>query len=504
MSKGGAVAVKITIENLKNIKELVFDVPRPGAYLLTGSNGSGKTSLLTCLSRLKNGNAFQRGFRSSAHSSLDSHRGASVRYDVDGQSVTYTYVEERWAPLPRKNSGLLASSGYPEVTYVAADGSRVEPLQDEFAPRSVRPTDESLRGGMNRIFDTRRFSELCYLNLKRGGRNKAYLIRKPGRNPTYYSERNFSLGELSILKLLIKLKDIQDQSLVLIDELELAVHPRAQVRLFEYLVEVAKEKLLTIIFSTHSVTLIKSINRRNMLFLQQVDGSVRCVKGCYPTFALGHISAGEEVAPDCVVYVEDDSAKKCFVAMLELYRASVPLDMAQPAVVCASLGGFKQILDFIDRAPQMLPGTTKVIALLDGDVRDESLAEFRAINDHQQLALFGRLERRIKYLPWTPEVGLVELVITDRVDSERRLKQYFSDQRITIPNNWADGTVGRTRKPLRDACKSAVHELCSIVEELTGKSRDRVREDLMRYLVVRVNELDDKSLVRLVGETIHA
>ena len=90
---------------------------------------------------------------------------------------------------------------------------------------------------MNRIFDTDRFNDLCYLNLKRGGRNKAYLIRRPGRSVAYFSERNFSLGELSILKLLIKLKDIQDRSLVLIDELELAVHPRAQVRLFTYISE---------------------------------------------------------------------------------------------------------------------------------------------------------------------------------------------------------------------------------------------------------------------------
>ena len=358
---------------------------------------------------------------------------------------------------------------------------------------------------MNRIFDTDRFNDLCYLNLKRGGRNKAYLIRRPGRSVAYFSERNFSLGELSILKLLIKLKDIQDRSLVLIDELELAVHPRAQVRLFTYISEVARGKNLTIIFSTHSVTLIKSINRRNILFLdRRADGVIECVKGCYPTFALGHITAGEEVSPDCVIYVEDDSAKKCVVAMLEMYRASVPSTVAQPLVACASLGGFLQILDFMDKAPQMLPATTKVFALLDRDVKDEILAEYQARADHNRLALFQRLDRQIKYLPWTPEVGLVELILVDRADNERRLKDYFSEPRLTIPVELGKQTAGLTRNPLRDSCKAAVHDLCVIVEQLTGKTRDRVREDLKAYLVRRFNELNQEALVMLIGDVIHA
>src|SRR5450759_1281719 len=121
------MSIKLTIKNLKNIRSLEFDLPGPGAYLLTGSNGSGKTSLLTCLSRLRNSGSYQRGFRSSTNKYLDSHRGASIQYDIGEESVTYTYVEERWAPLPRKSSRLLKTCGYPAVAYIAADADRVEP-----------------------------------------------------------------------------------------------------------------------------------------------------------------------------------------------------------------------------------------------------------------------------------------------------------------------------------------------------------------------------------------
>ncbi len=121
------MAVTLTISNLKHIKNFQFEMPSPGAYLLTASNGSGKTTLLTCINRIGNSGAFQRGFRASTHPSVDSHKNASVKYEINGQEVTYTYVRERWSPLPRKNSNLFAKCGYPEVLYIAADAERVDP-----------------------------------------------------------------------------------------------------------------------------------------------------------------------------------------------------------------------------------------------------------------------------------------------------------------------------------------------------------------------------------------
>lgn len=500
------MSTKLTIRDLKNIKLLEFEIPEPGAYLLTGTNGSGKTSLLTCISRLRNSNAFQRGFSSSFHTSLDSHRGASVKYDINGQSVTYTYVEERWAPLPRKNSGLLATCGYPAVAYIAADAERVQPQKQAFAPRSVRPTQDSLREAMNTIFSTSKFSELCYLNLNRGGAEKAYLIRQPplgGKPVAYYSERNFSLGELCVLKLLLALENIQNDSLVLIDELELATHPRAQTQLFTYLKKFSEDKNLTIIFSTHSVSLIKGTDRKQVLFLENSNGVVSCIRGCYPTYTLGHISSGEEVAPDCIVYVEDDSGKKCLNAMLELYRQKTGLGVLLPTTLAVPLGGFRQILEFLDKAPQMLPRQTKLMVALDKDVEQEALVDYQTRNDHAMLALFDRLKTNLTYLPWTPEVGLVELICPDIPSHEGKLKTYFSDHRIVIPQNWGLESQGLMKKPLRDACKRAVYELGQSLEALLGRQNDRIREDLFRYLVLQTHEANQHDLVTFVGKLIH-
>lgn len=500
------MSITVRIENLKNIQKLDFDLPTPGAYLLTGSNGSGKTTLLTCLNRLKNKNAFQIGLKSSIHKSLDSHQGAEITYVVNNDSVTYKYAEERWSPTPRRNSSLLSSCGYPEVIYIAADADRVEPKKQEFSPRKVRPAPQSIKGYLNDIFATGKFNELCYINLIRSGQTKAYLIRqsKPNKPASYYSEKNFSLGELCALKLLLELENVKNDSLILIDELELAIHPKAQARLFNHLKAISSAKNLTIIFSTHSVSLIKSVSRSNLIFLKNSNGNIETLKGCYPTYALGQITSGEELAPDCIVYVEDNSAKRCIEAMIRLYNSKVNAKVAKPTTVAIPLGGFRQILEFIDKAPQILPITTKVVAALDQDVQTESLVNYQENQEFDLLALFDRTKNKVKYLPWTPELGLVDLLTEDLQKHEDELKNFLQDHRICIPQGWPEVGNPQTNKQKREQAKRNTYALCHHIQIITGKSNDKVREDMFEYLVYATEAKNMNSMISLAGTLIHS
>ena len=86
----------IKIENIRGIKELNYSLPtRNGVYLLTGSNGSGKTSLLTALDRLGNKNAFMTGLKDIKR------RDASITYMIQNESVVYKRGQERWVPTPK-------------------------------------------------------------------------------------------------------------------------------------------------------------------------------------------------------------------------------------------------------------------------------------------------------------------------------------------------------------------------------------------------------------------
>lgn len=69
---------------------------------------------------------------------------------------------------------------------------------------------------------------------------KLYVIKDPKNN--YYSEQNFSLGERLLLNSLDFIEKIKERSLLLIDEVELALHPIAQIKFYDYLTKIAKEK----------------------------------------------------------------------------------------------------------------------------------------------------------------------------------------------------------------------------------------------------------------------
>ncbi|NLI91237.1 MAG: AAA family ATPase [Peptococcaceae bacterium] len=67
-----------------------------------------------------------------------------------------------------------------------------------------------------------------------------------------YSEFHFGAGESSIIRMIISIESCQENSLVLIEEIENGLHPLATMRLVEYLIEVAERKKIQAIFTTHS------------------------------------------------------------------------------------------------------------------------------------------------------------------------------------------------------------------------------------------------------------
>lgn len=424
----------IDIKNLRSIKSLHFVLPPPGVHLLSGHNGAGKSSLLACLLRLGDSNAFPRFFRTSQISTqLDQFEDTEITYSIGTESVTYSYRGQRWVPNPKRNSEILDKFGFGMVRHIAADAKRIEPRPEDFAPRRVRDASAYIREAAAEIFGSPKFDLLKTINVRRGVGAEAFLLMEPSRadgGPRYFSERNFSLGELGVLKLLREIEDCKNGSLLLIDELELALHPRAQIGLVRHLEKIAAAKGLTVIFSTHSPSLIRTVDRRRVLFLS-VDGDHHeCITGCYPAFALGQISVPSELSPDLVVYVEDDVAKSVVGAVVEEILTTEFSDKPRPTVVVMPVGGFMSVIRFLARAESILPEGTKQVAYLDEDVKSESIDEATKSRKYEILNEFKQVEGRMDYLPWTPEIGICEGL--SQVGAEAALRKYLSEGRITL------------------------------------------------------------------------
>lgn len=74
-----------------------------------------------------------------------------------------------------------------------------------------------------------------------------------------YSEAFAGSGETAIIVLIHKIHHLEDNSLLLLDEPETSLHPGAQKRLIEYLLEQIKIKKLQVVISTHSPFLIEGM-----------------------------------------------------------------------------------------------------------------------------------------------------------------------------------------------------------------------------------------------------
>ncbi len=495
------MATKITIENLRHIHKLEFPIPNNGVWLLTGANGTGKSSLLACMRRIGYSNAFPTHFPTSQKSDrLDSFEGASVRYEVNGAAVTYRYRGERWVPLPRANSRLLQQSGYPSVLYIAADATRIEPRQDDFQPRRVRAAHRYIIEAANMIFDTDKFDALKTINLRTGIGSDAFLLELPPVHGStvrhYISEKNLSLGELCILKLLRLLNDCPRGSLVLIDELELALHPMAQVMLVRHLDSIASEKALTIIVSTHSATLIKQAGANQLLLLQDDgDGNIICQDKCFPSLVLGALAYREETAADVIIYVEDEAAQVIVEQFTTRFLQQVFQEQLFPSIQVIPVGGITNVLRFFVRQRPLLPAITRCYVVLDADA-EQSLNDARA---EDIVRIRDQEAESISYLPVTPEVGLATFLHGNIRTVQEALRAHYRLQIAIVQRD-----VGvLPAEGERDACKVLVSRVCELIaQQLPNVDSDEVKVTLLKLLADHLFANDRGRIMQIMGPII--
>lgn len=495
----------IKIRNLRHIKSLDFKIPRPGVWLLTGENGTGKTSLLGCLRRVGFSNAFPHHFPASRKSDqLDSSDGASIEYETPDGTVTYSYRTERWAPSPKEGSHYLKSIGYPDVVYIAANADRIEPNKDDFSPRRVKAAKAPIISAANEIFCTKKFNALKTINVRKGIGSEAFLLELPGpekQKKQYFSEKNLSLGELCILKLLRILSDIPKGSMVLIDELELALHPTAQTELLKYLQKIADQKSLTVIVSTHSSTLIKQAARKQILLLQaQNNGSINCTVNCYPSFILGAIAYQEESASDVVIYVEDEAARTIVEQLAQRFIADqFKEDSLLPSVNAIAVGGITNVVRFFVRQKPLLPSITRAFVMLDADA--EETLEHAQVED---IIRIYRDERKfISFLPVTPEVGLAKYLNSHRENIRTILRRHFSLNTLSLrPNNIGEMPADDAPK-YRDLCKDIVTNVCDhLAAQLPNSSSVEVKQVLFKLLAEHLYSENRAQIMQLFGPII--
>jgi predicted ATPase len=234
------------------------------------------------------------------------------------------------------------------------------------------------------------------------------------RDGNTYSNFHQGAGEDSSADLIALLQEAPNNALIIIDEVEASLHPRAQRRLIAELCELARRKRLQFILSTHSPFVLEQLPEIGCIYLQSnSDGGRTVLYGVSPEYALTMMD--DEHHPDLRIYAEDERAAylgTALVAHEDDLLNRVKFVAAGAANVVKALGHLA--------ATDRLPGRS--IGLLDGDeptsegcinLPGQSAPELEVFNGILAAARWADLGARLG----VPE-GVIEEAVRDAMNLE--------------------------------------------------------------------------------------
>jgi len=133
-------------------------------------------------------------------------------------------------------------------------------------------------------------------------RREIAVITKAG---TSYSGFHQGSGEMTVAELLQV--DLPRNGLILIDEIESSLHPRAQRRLIRDLAEKCREREAQIILTTHSPYILEELPLEARTYILESQQIKKIITGVSPQFAMTQMD--DEPYPECELFVEDQAAK---------------------------------------------------------------------------------------------------------------------------------------------------------------------------------------------------
>lgn len=426
------VMKKIIINNIRNINHMEFEIPSQGVHIITGENGVGKTTLFTCLSRICNNKAYRLGFPTTNISNYDEYRG-SISYCINDEIVTYSRRQSgRWQPDINRN--IFDEFNFKSIVHISTRSERIFTQVIE-VPRRKQRADTWLIDAMNRILNTDKFSTMQRItvgdlrsrtgNADKRRRNTAFAVPLGGNR--FYTEQNFSFGEIVLLNLLYDIESVENNSLVLIDELEMALHPSAQIRLMQYLDELSRQNSLTVLISTHSASIIKA--QKDVILLERCDNEIKVYDKCPPAKAIGAIGMREDTMADIIVIVEDDMAKSLFSALMRKYISLCP-ESSYLDIRILGVGGYQNIINFyVEADSYIFYDNVYVTAFLDKDVETD-IIPYGVYGNRDIIDLYNTYSRKIHFLPYTPEVLLYQEFRNSKTHILEKFRNEYNNQQV--------------------------------------------------------------------------
>jgi predicted ATPase len=303
----------IEIDGLRGWSGQKIDFPFP-IVAIVGENGSGKSTILQCAASVyKSGNQFASDY--FPNTIWDKLKNINITYSY--KEGTKTHIKsirkptDRWRGNPERPTR--------EVDYI--DLSRIQPVPARMGYRKLsNPTLREVKsanfeqGVVDRISNIigRKYESVRMALTDADTHRKIPVVGQKGN--IMYSGFHQGAGEITVTELMQV--EPKPYSLILIDEIETSLHPRAQRRLIRDLAEKCRQLDLQIILTTHSPYILEELPLDGRMYIINEDEKV-VVRGVSPEFAMTKMD--EESYPECDVYVEDSRSATLLKEILVKY-----------------------------------------------------------------------------------------------------------------------------------------------------------------------------------------
>lgn len=310
----------IEIDNIRGWQGQRIRFPFP-IVAISGENGSGKSTIIQACGAVyqkykSTGSVKQKGTKYASDffpsTFWDEIRNAQIRFGyTEGREVKESSIRkhtERWKGNVERPIRPVQFLDLSRILPISGRTGYAKIAKSTHTEASAETFDESRLGRLSNIlghkYDQAKMAK-ADVDLERP-------IPVLRRTNAAYSGYHQGQGETTIAELIQA--DLPKYGLILIDEIESSLHPRAQRRLVRDLATVCRERELQIILTTHSPYVLEELPKEARLQIFEQDGERQAMIGVSPEFALSHM---DDVShPECEIYVEDEAARTLVAEML--------------------------------------------------------------------------------------------------------------------------------------------------------------------------------------------
>jgi len=429
----------ITIENIQHIKKLKLklDLTNSGLMVIIGKNGVGKTMLFKGIQNLVTSNTF-----ATTSNKYIYKENSKILYKINSGEYEYLFTyNEKVETLDYKGEIEQSIIDSIFVELPIPFGKRFKQFQKiGEVDRDIRTsivskqynTPQALIELLNYIYDTERFNNLKEITVKR---EKYYAVTL--ENDYYIREDYLSSGEYFIINIY---KLIQEKrKLIAIDEIDISLDAMAQVRFVKKLRELSIEYQVKLLFSTHSLALIKTLEQDELFYMDLNDGICTFEKKSF-NYIKSLLYGFQDY--DKYILVEDEMTQK----YIEYILSSEDIFLKY---IVIPIGGAGQVIALMDRSHNLkiFDSEDNVISVLDGDQCNKSGYQrddikflpfmsiekdlFNYYNDKSGFIDFDEHELRENNVQGdiNPK-KLYSMLIREQIKSQHEIFKFLSDKKL--------------------------------------------------------------------------